>query len=111
MFSVFLLLCFLDFCCYVFWIFVVVFSGFFFFLDFCCCFFWILLLLFLDFVVLFLDFFGINFCIFWVLISVFFGVLISGFFLVLISGFWQAYQDPRFYGPDKNYILGGGGFW
>jgi len=49
MFSGFLLLCFLDFCCYVFWIFVVMFSGF-------------LLLCFLDFC-------GINFWIFVVLIS------------------------------------------
>ena len=45
MVSGFLLLCFLDFCCYVFWIFVVMFSGFFWyeFLDFFGMIFWIFL--------------------------------------------------------------------
>ena len=45
MVSGFLLLCFLDFCCYVFWIFVVMFSGFLLlcFLDFFGMIFWIFL--------------------------------------------------------------------
>ena len=65
--SGFLLLWFLDFCCYGFWIFVVMFSGFLLlcFLDFCCYVFWIFVVMFSGFFWYeFLDFFGMNFWIF-----------------------------------------------